>query len=432
MCLRRGDTHPHARARGSMAGQDEMDVLHKLGDAKFGRTNTNRAASHTTHHTQAQRHSRGGSVRGSGGRGVGVARGTAQGSHRENERYMREFYSALESMGGGEMEAHRGGVATERGAPRRSGGVARSTSTQLVDLSVPRACTVGEHPGMIGGGGRGSGVSVVERFRNGPSDVQGTLVGLSDRNLLCLSISPVLQVQQRGGARGSRKRGREVAVGCADHGVYTFELKTGTPLRQLYSKTHGHTDWVAAVVHTCNGQVVSGGADGRVCAWNMSGRPVCDYVGSGVWLCVFVRVTCASTCALTSEGAVALRLHFTCADAVGWVVTVGSGRPRGTRVHAPERCERPCGHEWRVRRLGECVPHRWRQRECAYFHRQRHAHERGWTGAESCGSWGAGDGNDLRALGWGLARPGPVPGLRKRKCEFRGANWTSRWRDQHV
>jgi len=67
-----------------------------------------------------------------------------------------------------------------------------------------------------------------------------------------------------------------VAVGGADHGVYTFDLHTGRKMRTLYTKQHGHSDWVSCLQHTSEGSVLSGGADGKVCLWAQGSRVFCE------------------------------------------------------------------------------------------------------------------------------------------------------------
>lgn len=84
---------------------------------------------------------------------------------------------------------------------------------------------------------------------------------LSDRNLLCASV-----------------RGEEAVFGCADHALYCVDLSRGVKTRQLYgsrSKPNaGHKEWVSAVCHTAQGDVASGGMDGKLCLWPRGGgRP---------------------------------------------------------------------------------------------------------------------------------------------------------------
>ncbi len=89
-------------------------------------------------------------------------------------------------------------------------------------------------------------------FAHPPLNPQGDLCDASDRPLLCMSVS---------------KDEEEMVVGSADHALYAYNIRTGKPTRKLYTKTHGHIDWVSSVVHMDDGQVLSGGADGKVCLW---------------------------------------------------------------------------------------------------------------------------------------------------------------------
>lgn len=89
-------------------------------------------------------------------------------------------------------------------------------------------------------------------FARGPLNGAGEMCDASDRPLLCLSLS---------------KDEEELVVGSADHALYAYNLKTCKPTRKLYSKAHGHIDWVTCVVHMDNGQVLSGGGDGKICVW---------------------------------------------------------------------------------------------------------------------------------------------------------------------
>lgn len=95
-----------------------------------------------------------------------------------------------------------------------------------------------------GSGGRG--------FCHPPSNPAGLLFDASDRRLLCLSLS---------------KDEEEMVVGSADHALYAYSLKNLKPTRKLYTKTHGHIDWVSCVAHMDDGRILSGGGDGKVCLW---------------------------------------------------------------------------------------------------------------------------------------------------------------------
>lgn len=81
---------------------------------------------------------------------------------------------------------------------------------------------------------------------------------LSDRNLLCASV-----------------RGDEAVFGCADHALYCVDLLRGSKTRQLYGSRSkpeaGHKEWVSTVCHTAEGDIASGGVDGKLCLWPRGG-----------------------------------------------------------------------------------------------------------------------------------------------------------------
>lgn len=98
------------------------------------------------------------------------------------------------------------------------------------------------------------------RGRNGPVDPAGRVYDLSDRPLFCSS---------------SNMR-NEVVIGGSDHALYAIDVLD--PRRRpitMYTKTHGHTDWVTSVAHLPSGQVLSGAMDGKLCLWSASSRSTC-------------------------------------------------------------------------------------------------------------------------------------------------------------
>lgn len=70
-------------------------------------------------------------------------------------------------------------------------------------------------------------------------------------------------------------RGEEAVFGCADHALYCVDLSRGVKTRQLYgsrSKPNaGHKEWVSIVCHTAQGDIASGGVDGKLCLWPRGG-----------------------------------------------------------------------------------------------------------------------------------------------------------------
>lgn len=98
------------------------------------------------------------------------------------------------------------------------------------------------------------------RSRNGPIDPSGRLYDLSDRPLFCSS---------------SNMR-NEVVIGGSDHALYAIDVTD--PRKRpvtMYTKTHGHTDWVTTVAHLPSGQVLSGAMDGKICLWSAHSRSTC-------------------------------------------------------------------------------------------------------------------------------------------------------------
>lgn len=91
-------------------------------------------------------------------------------------------------------------------------------------------------------------------------DQNGTRLDLSDRPLVCCSTN----------------NRSEVVVGGTDHALYSIDLRD---LRRkpitMYTKVSGHTDWVTTAAHLCNGQVLSGAMDGKLCLWSQADRRNC-------------------------------------------------------------------------------------------------------------------------------------------------------------
>ena len=176
---------------------------------------------------------------GHGGQRAGPGRSAAN-SHAQNAQYMEDFEAALVDMG---MPSHE----LARPARRRGG------SGAVSELAGQRTCCLGggladgllaDPSGLIDapdltGPPRSGG------WREGPVDPAGTLIDFSDRNLLCMSLA----------SSAGRTNTTEVVVGSADHALYTFDLETATRRRTLYTKQHGHRDWVSCCVHTSGGQV---------------------------------------------------------------------------------------------------------------------------------------------------------------------------------
>ena len=105
----------------------------------------------------------------------------------------------------------------------------------------------------------GSGISSAERWADGPKDPRGTLIDLSDRPNICMSVL-----------------GNEAVIGSSDHALYGIDIRKGVKSRTLYTKQCGHTEWVTCVTHLKDGRVLSGGMDSKLCLWNKAGNRCVD------------------------------------------------------------------------------------------------------------------------------------------------------------
>ena len=99
-----------------------------------------------------------------------------------------------------------------------------------------------------------------------PADPRGTLVEISDRPLVCAA-----------------SLGDRVVIGGTDHALYEIDLSASPASsssasscairRRLYSKSHGHAEWVTDVKYLADGRIVSAAMDSKLCVWD-SGRAV--------------------------------------------------------------------------------------------------------------------------------------------------------------
>src|SRR5690606_67328 len=62
-----------------------------------------------------------------------------------------------------------------------------------------------------------------------------------------------------------------VVTGSTDHGLRVYSLMTGKQMKELYSKTAGHTEWVTCCTFLPDGRIVSGGMDSNICVWQAVG-----------------------------------------------------------------------------------------------------------------------------------------------------------------
>lgn len=171
-------------------------------------------------------------------------------SHHVTDEYMAAMYRGLEDMG----------VDTSDDPYRGSFEPAFSTASRATGRG---ALSIGV-AGLSTGPAAPAALPEAAGWRRGPDAAGGLHCDVSDRPLLCMSV-----------------RGDSAVVGSADHGLVELNLSPcwrGAPpsrRRSLYTKFHGHTEWVTDVSHTPDGRVLSAGMDGKLCLWNASGPPRC-------------------------------------------------------------------------------------------------------------------------------------------------------------
>ena len=146
-------------------------------------------------------------------------------SHKSNDEYMERMFRAYESMG----------IDVRRSESNDS------TATSRIAEKL-----------------RGANFSVSEShasklWRRGPKDPRGVLFKASDRPIMCLSVSD---------------KNDEAVVGSSDHALYTFDPRTGRRKKKLYTKRHGHREWVTCCTYTSTGEILSAGMDSKICVWD--------------------------------------------------------------------------------------------------------------------------------------------------------------------
>lgn len=171
----------------------------------------------------------------------GPPRGHAAVSHKQNDQYMQDWEQAYAALHGPSARA-----ALE--APKRVNAPSHSASSHGIS-ALPL-----EYDAL----------QVARGWEVGPVDPAGTVLDLSDRPVLCSALSP---------------DGSEVALGCSDHSVYTVDLRRRRKGRHLYTRTHGHREWVTCLAYTPQGQLISGAMDSKLCIWDARGSRCVDCVG---------------------------------------------------------------------------------------------------------------------------------------------------------
>ena len=103
---------------------------------------------------------------------------------------------------------------------------------------------------------------LLRQWMKGPSIPEGTIVSISDRPSLCMSV-----------------RGNEACIGSSDHALYIVDCNSCTFVKALYGKQYGHTEWVTCCDYLADGRILSGGMDGKLCLWDKKGVRSYDLKG---------------------------------------------------------------------------------------------------------------------------------------------------------
>ncbi|GBG25090.1 Guanine nucleotide-binding protein subunit beta-2-like 1 [Hondaea fermentalgiana] len=133
-------------------------------------------------------------------------------------------------------------------------------SKMLVSHEESKGASRSQGPAVGAGGAFRTCATDTNGWKRGPVRPEGVAMDVSDRPLLCAAISP---------------DGQECVVGGTDHGLKIFSLVKGKMIRNLYSKTAGHAEWVTDVSYCPDGTILSAGMDAKLCLWR---GPRCDDV----------------------------------------------------------------------------------------------------------------------------------------------------------
>lgn len=183
-----------------------------------------------------------------GPRGKGPPAGHAARGHELNDQYMKNFetaYAMLASDTGGVplLLEGGGGGGGGRGGGWAVGGIGGGSRQGRPAASQPRRHEEvgGDDWGELEGLETlaelcisGRGVGDVGRWSQGPSDPRGTMIDLSDRPNMCMSVLD-----------------NEAVIGSSDHALYGIDIRKAAKSRTLYTKSCGEIKYHAPIDARC-------------------------------------------------------------------------------------------------------------------------------------------------------------------------------------
>ena len=170
-------------------------------------------------------------------------------SHGLNDRYMQDMEDALRDMCSKENIDSAPRAARKGAGGNASGRPKAPRKPQAIRALRPAAGV--EAAGVVDPAPTSARDAAA--WRAGPRDRQGTALDLSDRPSLCMDV-----------------RGDCAVIGSSDHALYEVNFRKGKRTRKLYSRAHGHAEWVNAVRYLPDGRVLSAGLDSKLFLWHAS------------------------------------------------------------------------------------------------------------------------------------------------------------------
>jgi len=98
----------------------------------------------------------------------------------------------------------------------------------------------------------------IQQYMVGP--IKSTALEPHGRPIICMDI-----------------KGSTLVTGSMDHGLRVYDIGSGVFKRELFTKRHGHSEWVTTVSIGHDDRILSGGMDAKLCYWKKNSS-VCDYL----------------------------------------------------------------------------------------------------------------------------------------------------------